>query len=117
MTTTIFGPIPGHVSGCWENKEVWIDGQFLCPSESLTVVKHSPDGFNWSYSGSGPAQLAFAILQYLVDDEFAKCHYQKFKAEFIADLPPTNFVIDIASIRQWILAIQSISQKEEVHNV
>ena len=26
------------------------------------VVNHSPDGFEWGYTGSGPAQLALAIL-------------------------------------------------------
>jgi hypothetical protein len=26
------------------------------------IVNHSPDGFEWGYGGSGPAQLAFAIL-------------------------------------------------------
>lgn len=28
----------------------------------LDLRRHSPDGFNWGYSGSGPAQLALAIL-------------------------------------------------------
>lgn len=117
MRTTTYGPLPGHITGNWTSKDVWIDGQFLCPSESLSVVRHSPDGFNWSYSGSGPAQLSYAILQYLVDDEFARRHYQNFKAEFISCLPPTNFAIDVASVRQWILAIQSLTKTEEVHNV
>ena len=26
------------------------------------VLNHSPDGFEWGYGGSGPAQLALAIL-------------------------------------------------------
>lgn len=38
------------------------------------VLCHSPDGFEWGYCGSGPAQLAFAILMNfmarLPDDEF-----------------------------------------------
>jgi len=28
----------------------------------LDLYNHSPDGFEWSYAGSGPAQLALAIL-------------------------------------------------------
>lgn len=28
----------------------------------LDLRRHSPDGFNWGYSGSGPAQLALALL-------------------------------------------------------
>jgi len=31
-------------------------------SPRLGVINHSPDGFSWGYSGSGPAQLALAIL-------------------------------------------------------
>jgi hypothetical protein len=29
---------------------------------ALRVVRHSPTGFEWGYDGSGPAQLAIAIL-------------------------------------------------------
>lgn len=29
----------------------------------LDEVNHSPDGFEWGYNGSGPAQLAYAILR------------------------------------------------------
>ncbi len=28
----------------------------------LDLANHSPDGFSWGYGGSGPAQLALAIL-------------------------------------------------------
>ena len=34
----------------------------LSLEKSLKVVDHSPDGFQWGYLGSGPAQLAAAIL-------------------------------------------------------
>jgi hypothetical protein len=34
---------------------------FLLPPR-LDLFNHSPTGFNWGYSGSGPAQLALAIL-------------------------------------------------------
>src|SRR5262245_8383263 len=34
----------------------------LQPDWSQQIVNHSPDGFEWSYHGSGPAQLALAIL-------------------------------------------------------
>ena len=30
----------------------------LSLEKSLKVVDHSPDGFQWGYNGSGPAQLA-----------------------------------------------------------
>lgn len=34
----------------------------LDPRQSQKVWNHSPDGFEWGYAGSGPAQLALAIL-------------------------------------------------------
>lgn len=36
------------------------DARPLSPRSDL--VNHSPSGFNWGYGGSGPAQLALAIL-------------------------------------------------------
>ena len=38
-------------------------GQKMVPLPlRLDIVNHSPTGFAWGYSGSGPAQLAAAIL-------------------------------------------------------
>lgn len=34
----------------------------LRPGPSQLVWNHSPDGFSWGYGGSGPAQLALALL-------------------------------------------------------
>ncbi len=45
-------------------------------------------GFAWGYLGSGPAQLALAILaDYLRDDNTALAHYQAFKEKVIGKLP------------------------------
>lgn len=57
----------------------------LSPRHDLR--NHSPDGFAWGYAGSGPAQLALALLADLYDDEFAMEHYQAFKFAFVAKLP------------------------------
>jgi Family of unknown function (DUF6166) len=41
---------------------------------------HSPTGFEWGYGGSGPAQLALAILaDHLDDDRAALNLYQRFQ--------------------------------------
>jgi len=66
----------------------------------LELVNHSPTGFNWGYSGSGPSQLAFAIVyEYLIRTDgfnlkqaknLAECCYHEFKGEFIAPLPQTK---------------------------
>lgn len=43
------------------------DGEFTVrPLEHL--VQHSPDGFEWGYFGSGPADLARSIVGDLIDD-------------------------------------------------
>ena len=41
---------------------VMVDGRALAVGRSLAVWNHSPDGFECGYAGSGPAQLALAIL-------------------------------------------------------
>lgn len=38
------------------------DGETLSPKPSQKLWDHSPDGFQWGYAGSGPAQLALALL-------------------------------------------------------
>jgi len=38
------------------------DGVILSPERSLKKRNHSPTGFNWGYIGSGPSQLALALL-------------------------------------------------------
>lgn len=65
---------------------------------------HSPDGFNWGYGGSGPAQLALAILaDYLGNDDTAQQHYQNFKWDVIANLPgDANFVLSSKTIDAWL---------------
>ncbi|WEX12375.1 DUF6166 domain-containing protein [Chelativorans sp. AA-79] len=53
----------------------------------LDLRNHSPTGFAWGYSGSGPAQLALAILCHALDsDERALDLYQAFKDAMILPL-------------------------------
>jgi hypothetical protein len=65
---------------------VTVDGRKLDPR--LDLWNHSPDGFNWGYGGSGPAQLALAILaDHCQNDERALNLYQRFKWAVVAKLP------------------------------
>lgn len=67
---------------------VLVDGQALSPVPSQKVMNHSPDGFNWGYNGSGPAQLALAILlDYYGDRDYAIRMHQNFKAAIVARWP------------------------------
>jgi hypothetical protein len=51
----------------------------------LEIRNHSPTGFEWGYGGSGPAQLALALLvDALGDRELAEAHYQDFKRAVVS---------------------------------
>lgn len=60
--------------------------------KSLRLWRHSPTGFEFGYNGSGPAQLALAILleHGLGDDEAVAAH-QTFKFKVIGNLPRKGF--------------------------
>jgi Family of unknown function (DUF6166) len=53
----------------------------------LEVVNHSPTGFEWGYSGSGPAQLALALLLDVIHDQTMAIQlHQAFKRKHISTL-------------------------------
>jgi hypothetical protein len=77
--------------------EVWVDEPLTStpfrPSAKISRALplhlelrcHSPTGFAWGYGGSGPAQLALAILMDATgEQELVLRHYQDFKARFVA---------------------------------
>jgi hypothetical protein len=72
------------LSGNAKTRKVYLDGEYLDPKPSQKYRNHSPDGFNWGYGGSGPAQLALAIMLKLTGKPDG---YQDFKFRFIAGLP------------------------------
>src|SRR5712691_9372505 len=70
----------------WHAAKVTVNGRPLDPR--LDLHSHSPAEFEWGYGGSGPAQLALAILaDHLADDRKALDLYQRFKWAVIAELP------------------------------
>jgi hypothetical protein len=73
-----------------EHNSVWLDGTKLDITPSLQIRKHSFE-FAWGYMGSGPSQLALAILLQLKGRQFAEAHYFQLKADIIATLPNENF--------------------------
>jgi len=74
----------------------------LNPAYSQKFHNHSPDGFNWGYGGSGPAQLALALLLKFTDQEIALSLYQPFKRDVIAKLPQADFTLPIQSVLDWV---------------
>jgi len=64
---------------------------------------HSPNGFAWGYDGSGPAQLALAMLADLFGDETALEEYQAFKFDVVADLDgDRSFVLTESDVRRAV---------------
>ena len=58
------------------------------------------------HPGSGPAQLALAILaDYLDDDERALRLYQQFKSTVIAELPKRGWEITAEQIDQFLATV------------
>lgn len=88
-------------------KEKGKGDRMLNPVPSQRLVNHSPDGFNWGYGGSGPTQLALAILLEIYGEEFAMHNYHKFKWEVIAEMEQgKDFEIDLKKIREWSVGNQ-----------
>jgi hypothetical protein len=78
---------------------VTVDGRRLNPR--LDLWNHSPSGFEWGYGGSGPAQLALAILaDHLGDDREAFNFHHRFKWAVVAEF----------AHRQWTLTSQEIDE-------
>lgn len=87
---------------------------YLDPEPSQAVVNHSPDGFDWGYGGSGPAQLALAILLDLTDGEhLAESLHQEFKSRFIAGAPKEGFHLAEDEIRNWISTTRPSPYKDQ----
>jgi hypothetical protein len=76
----------------------------LNPVPSQALMNHSPDGFSWGYSGSGPAQLALAILyDYTGDSERSLDLYQEFKRDFVSRWPEEkSWVLTANEIEDWL---------------
>lgn len=66
--------------------------------------RHSPDGFQWGYGGSGPAELARAVLITVIKGDARARHprcYQQFKMDVIARIREDEFTLDEQQVREW----------------
>ncbi len=79
-----------------------VPGDVLPPRFDLW--NHSPDGFEWGYGGSGPAQLSLAILAFLCgDDVLAVRLHQAFKFQVISALPKEGWYLTHSFVREWVI--------------
>ena len=98
---------------------VTVDGYELEPGKSQSIINHSPDGFEFGYGGSGPSQLALAILlEHFTtpdtpgcgDPMFKTCqtvqqalkNYQDFKQAFVAKFDKGEWILTSATINEWL---------------
>lgn len=101
---------PMHITGRAADRRVTVDGHDLSPEPSQRLYNHSPDGFAWGYEGSGPAQLALAILLSAgVPASGALACHQDFKRTVVATWADafSDFSVEVdvgAWVRDWTLA-------------
>jgi hypothetical protein len=80
---------------------VTCDGRTRPLARHTKIRNHSPTGFEWGYNGSGPAQLALALLMDVLGSdhkERALVLYQDFKSHFIANLPKAGWTLTTEQI-------------------
>ena len=86
------------------------DGKKLRAREDL--VDHSQTGFDWGYGGSGPAQLAVAMLADTLRDRMPNKPeadrmtmklYQDFKRYIISGLPYNTWQLEQNAVFNWFL--------------
>ena len=89
--------------GRWGTWRVWRNERPLSPKTSQKVWDHSLAGFSWGFGGSGPAQLALALLLDVVSKEEALRYHQAFKWDVVATWPQDGpWEISADEIRRWL---------------
>lgn len=83
---------------------VTANGRVLSPRPSQRLWNHSPDGFEWGYGGSGPAQLALALLLDATagNSLTALSLYQTYKWTVVARWTRRGWATTRAAILRWI---------------
>ena len=84
---------------------VWVlneSGQPEALCLRLDLVNHSPTGPEWGYLGSGPAQLAIALLADATgSDAYAMAMGQWFKRDIVAQIPRERWELTQHEVLEW----------------
>jgi hypothetical protein len=89
-----------------------------CPARGHLLthhIHHSPDGFDWGYSGSRPTDLAIALLadaaSKLFDDAEERpvpaCFYRQFEDEVVSRLPREGWIMKRADVLEWLVHVMA----------
>jgi hypothetical protein len=84
----------------------------------LDLAQKSPTGFEWGYNGSGPAQLALALLSDVVGDSRALPNFQRFKFAVVGRLPQMGWVLTQDEVAAWFereAEPEEVDEPEEVY--
>lgn len=80
------------------------------------IIRHSPTGMEWGYAGSGPSDLALNILAKYTTAEKALRHYQRFKSEFICNMPDEGGIITASQVKAFLVdAEKSLSINNQMN--
>lgn len=102
------------MEGIGIDRRILLDNRPLDIKASRKVIDHS-EGFNWGYGGSGPAQLALAILLKYLNKKDAKEMHQDFKSLFLTALD-NNFVA-VIKLREFVQRMRATKAGMEVKAV
>lgn len=68
----------------------------------LDIAKHSPTGFEWGYGGSGPRQLAVAILAHALQAASIDSRMSfQFKADHTCGFNHAWFFLPLSEVQRW----------------
>lgn len=82
----------------------------------LDLWSHSPTGFEFGYGGSGPAQLALAILADCCGDEAAVEHHQGFKWAVIAHITGPGASLTGTFVRDVLAGLKADREARQYRN-
>ena len=104
MASNIMDPV--IIRGLQSTGQVWIGDKELLPDRSIKLRNHSPTGFAWGYGGSGPSQLALAIMLELTDNVgLALDLYCDFKWAFVSRWEG-DFCCTVQGVNTWLIERQ-----------
>jgi len=102
-----------------EQYHFWRDVDGAQADVPHVVVEHSPDGYEWGYHGSGPADLALNMVQQALvelghNGETVSCYrgkcflvayrlHQDFKRDVVTRFPQEgSFTYPCNAVRSWV---------------
>lgn len=99
-------------AGCMVNVE--LNGHWWELNPAYHLRNHSPTGFQWGYGGSGPAQLALALLLDVTGDpETALQYYQRFKGEVVSHQRSDEWRLSEGAVAYWVRLQQAFTAERE----